>query len=379
MRKLPFKPSSEVTIGIELEYQIVDPMTYDLIARAKDLIRNIKGSSFQKYIKPEVTQSMIEVNSGIHQSPAGLYQELLEIRDFLQHEGKKIGVLFAGGGTHPFQKWSLRKIFPSQRFKKLSRQYRYLSKQSTVFGQHIHIGCKSAEDALYLTHALGRYVPQLIAINASSPFYENEDTGFHSSRLNIFTSFPSSGVIPYLTDWQSFSNYFYKMRKLGILETMKDVYWDVRPKPEFGTVEVRVCDTPLTLHSAVVIAAYLQTLSLYLLEERPFDITPDIYCLYGYNHFQACRYGFEGNFVNPITSEQNLISDDILQTLVNIEKYSKKLNNREWLNVLKSKVKRNQDDAILLRETFKKTASLPQVVRKQCLLWANDGKKKYGK
>lgn len=370
MRKLPFKKSSLASIGVELELQIIDPMTNDLIARAKDLMRNIREKSYQKRIKPEITQSMIEINSSIHTSSDQLEEELLDMRDFLLEQGKMLGICFAGGGTHPFQKWSSRKIFPTKRFKNLSRHYRYLSKCSTVFGQHIHVGCTSGEDALYLTHALTRYVPQLIAMSASSPFFQGIDTGYNSSRSNVFSAFPLSGVIPYLTTWDEFSTYFYKMRKLGIVETMKDFYWDIRPKPEFGTVEIRVCDTPLTIRKAVVMAAYIQALALYLLEEKPKLLSHDLYYLYNYNRFQAIRYGFDGEFINPVTSQRTTIGADIAETMTIIEKQINVLNNGSVLSQLKMDVTNKQNDTVLLRELYKEVKSLPKLVHEQCLLWA---------
>lgn len=369
MKNLPFKRSDKISIGIELEFQIIDPITYNLIPRAKDLIRNISSSSYQKWLKPEITQSMIELNSSVHHSPQKMYEELVKVRSFLLNQSKKLGVYFSGGGTHPFQKWSLNKIFPSKRFKNLSHRYRYLSKRSTVFGQHVHIGCPSAEDALYLTHAFARYVPQFLALSASSPFYQGLATGYASSRANVFSAFPMSGVIPYLTTWEEFSEYYYKMRKLGIIESMKDFYWDIRPKPEFGTVEVRVCDTPFTLKKAVTLAAYMQTLAYYLLEERPALLTPDLYYVYGYNRFQACRYGYGGQFIDPQTLQHRLIGEDILLTLKTIKKYATKLNNTGFLSLIAKDVTNNKNDASLANAIFNKTDSLPRVVREQCLLW----------
>lgn len=356
-------------MGIELELQIVDPVTYDLIAGAKDLIRNVQESKFKDLIKPEITQSMIEINSSIHQSSDSLYRELVEMRDFLSHHAEYIGIKIAGGGTHPFQKWNLRKIFPTQRFKTLSWRFRYLSKCSTVFGQHIHIGCQSAEDALYLTHALARYVPQLIAFSASSPFYQGIDTGYQTSRSTVFSAFPMSGVIPYLTSWAEFSAYFYKLRKSGIIKSAKDFYWDIRPKPEFGTVEIRVCDTPLTLEKTVLIAMYLQTLSHYLLTEKKFELSKDLYYFYGHNRFQASRYGLEGNFVNHETLERIKISDDILNTIHLIKKNAKILKTENDLKKIQHMIKKNESDSDLLRNIYKKTKSLQKVVHTQCDLW----------
>ncbi|MHB1948010.1 MAG: YbdK family carboxylate-amine ligase [Gammaproteobacteria bacterium] len=370
MKKLPFKSSAKLSLGVELEFQIINPITYDLSSQAKDLIRHIKESVFQDSIKPEITQGMIEINSSIHHTTQSLLEELLNIRSFLLEKGENIGVMFSGGGTHPFEKWSLQKIFPAKRFKSLSRQYRYLSKRSTVFGQHVHIGCESAENALYLTHALARYVPQLIAISASSPLYQGIDTGYFSSRSNIFNAFPTSGVIPYLTTWREFSEYFYKMRNLKIIKSMKDFYWDIRPKPEFGTVEVRVCDTPLTIEKAVMIAAYIQSLSAYLLQKKPVKITHDLYDLYSYNRFQALRYGFEGNFINPETFKPCLIYDDILETLKIIKQHSETLGNYELIIELSAQILKKQNDTVLVKKILKELKSLPLVVNEQCKLWA---------
>lgn len=370
MKKLPFRQSSTVSIGVELEIQLINPASYDLIAGAKDLIRNIRESIYQDRFTPEITQSMIEINSSVHHVTQNMHEELLELQFFLTNIADKLGILFCGGGTHPFQKWSLRKIFPTKRFKNLSRQYRYLSQNSTVFGQHIHIGCKSGEDAIYLTHALARFVPHFIAISASSPFYQGIDTGYCSSRSNVFTAFPLSGVIPYLTNWQEFSAYFYKMRNLGIVHSMKDFYWDIRPKPEFGTVEFRVCDMPLTISKVISITAYLQALSLYLLEKKPVTLSRDLYFLYNYNRFQACRYGFDGVFIDPKTFEHRLIIDDLLMTIKQIEEYAHSLNNMTYLSHLINDINQKHNDAMTLRQILKQVRSYTKLVQEQCLMWS---------
>lgn len=371
MSLLPFKKSAVGSIGVELEFQVVNPCTYDLISRSKELINNISTSKYKERIKPEITQSIIEINSSIHESPGEMYQEFLDIHSFLLHQAKQVGVCFCGGGTHPFQKWSMRKIFPTRRYKQLSKQYRYLSKRSTVFGQHIHIGCGGADDALYLTHALAKYVPQLIAISASSPFYQSVDTGYQSSRSNMFNEFPLSGVIPYVKNWQEFSDYYYMMRNLNIIESMKDFYWDIRPKPEFGTVELRICDVPLTIKKSIVIAAYVQALSHYLLAERINVPTPNLYYLYKYNRFQAGRYGFDGEIIDADDFSRRLIADDILQTITNIKKYTDKLNNNKYISLLKRDVLSKNNDAKILRDIYNNVGSLQRVVQEQCKIWAD--------
>lgn len=369
MRKLPFKSSPIASIGVELEIQLIHPATGDLKSSAKTLMRTMQESPFQRHIKPEITQSMIEINTSPHVLIASLREELQHIQAFLLSEAKYLNVNFAGGGTHPFQKWPARKIYPTHRFRNLSRIYRYLTKRATVFGEHIHVGCARDEDALYLTHALARYIPQLIAISASSPFYQGVDTGYHSSRLMIFNSFPLSGIIPYLLTWQAFSDYFYKMRQLKIIHSMKDFYWDIRPKPEFGTVEVRIFDTPLTLKHAIEIAAYLQSLSLYLLRERPIVPSQNLYDLYPINRFQACRYGLEGEFIDPFTLERTTIFEDIMNSWTAILKYGQQLKSLPQLEALHERIAIGENDATLIRKIYKEVRSFPKLIERQCQLW----------
>lgn len=370
MKIVHYKASENVSLGVEFEIQIVDAHAFTLVSRSKDLIRIVKESSFQKFIKPEITQSMIEINSSVHTSTQDLLKELLDIQIFLSQQEKILDVLFCGGGTHPFQRWATQKIFPTMRYKKLSHHYQYLSKRSTVFGQHIHVGCKSGDDAIYLVHALSRYVPHFLAMSASSPFYQGVDTGYNSSRATVFNAFPLSGPMPFFADWKEFSVYFHKMRQLGIVESMKDFYWDIRPKPEFGTVELRICDMPITTKKGVMLAAYLQALALYLLEERPIKINKELYDVYTYNRFQAGRYGFDGNIIHPETLERISIQEDILATGKKIERYANQTNNMGFLTLLLAEVMNKENDTAKIRQIYKQVQSLPKLVEQQCKIWA---------
>lgn len=366
---LPFNYSSPLSIGLELEFQIINPLTYDLIGRAKDLIRSISGSKYNDVIKPEITQSMIEINSSVHRYPRMLHKEIINTSRALTSKGKQFNIIFCGGGTHPFQKWSNRVIFPTLRYKNISRTYGYLAKVFTVFAIHIHVGCANGDDAIYLTHMLSRYVPQLIAISASSPFYQGVDTGYHSTRFGIVNSFPLSGTMPLVTSWKEFSNYYHMMYQLGIIKSVKDFYWDIRPKPEFGTVEIRVCDTPLTIHKAIVLSAYIQALSRYILSEKPFKLEPDLYLIYKYNCFQATRFGYEGNFVNPFDKKCTLIHEDIQNTIETIRSHVSTLGSNGYISQLSKWVSLKLNDAIYLKKAYNQTQSFKKIMKKKCQLW----------
>lgn len=369
MPNIIFHQSAEFTLGAELELQLINPVNNELISRAKDLIRNIRDSEFNEQIKPEITQGMIELNSKIHTSPQSLYFDLMKVSRFLNIESEKLGVLICGGGTHPFQHWNVNKIFPSVRFKNLSRKHRYLSKQFTIFALHIHIGCKNGNDAIYLTEILSRYIPQLIALSASSPFYQGIDTGFDSVRLNIVNAFPTSGIMPFFLNWKEFSNYYLKLRKLGIVNSMKDIYWDIRPKPKFGTVEIRVCDAPLSIQTLVTIVAYTQALARFILLQKPYPLSQDLYTVYHYNRFQACRFGYKGIFIDPYTLKKHTLHDDILATIKLLRPHAKELDTLNYLNKIRAWVNYNYNDSHWIRNIAHKMPTLERVVQRQCQLW----------
>ena len=363
-----FTQSEAFTLGIELELQIVNRHDYDLAPGAEDLLRLIGQRRLRADVKPEITSSMIELSTGICRDHSEAMAQLIEVRDALVDCAARQNLRICGGGTHPFQDWSRRRIFDTPRFHQVSQLYGYLSKQFTVFGQHVHIGCSSPDDALWLLHALSRYMPYVIALSASSPFVQGTDTGFHSARLNTVAAFPLSGRAPFVLTWKEFEEYFEKMTRTGVVESMKDFYWDIRPKPEFGTIEVRVMDTPLSVERAADIAAYLQCLARWLLQERPFQPHDDDYLVYSYNRFQACRFGLEGVHVDPRSAARASIRERIAATLDALAPHAAALGAEAGLAGIGAVVRNDTPaDACWLRTLQDAEHFLPEVVRRQCL------------
>ena len=367
--QLVFRRSDSLSVGVELELQILNSRDYNLARDAADLLRVVAKVEHPGEIKPEITESMIEVNSSIHTRYAALLAELRQIRDAVSQAAVRLNLRIAGGGSHPYHKWSDRRIYPTERFKHLLEVYGYLAKQFTVFGQHIHIGCPDGDAAIYLTHMLARYMPHFIALSASSPFQEGADTGFHSSRLNTVSAFPLSGTMPFVQSWEEFAAYFEKMRGYGIVGSMKDFYWDVRPKPEFGTVEIRVLDTPLAVEHSAMLAAFAQSLAHYLLHERPWPAAADIYLVYRYNRFQACRYGLDAAYVDAYTQEKTVLEQDLLRTLDLLEPHALALDADAALEALRARVAAHESDAAWLRGVHRDSGSLTDVARWQSEKW----------
>ena len=368
---LDFKASATVSVGVELELQILNSRDHNLARDAADLIGLIEKDGPPGAVKPEITESMIELNTSVHAGYETLVQELVRLRDIVSKAAERLNLRIAGGGSHPFHDWSDRRIYPTERFKQLLELYGYLAKQFTVFGQHVHVGCANGDDAVYLTHALARYNPHFIALSASSPFQQGQDTSYQSSRLNTVSAFPLAGQMPFVQTWAEFLDYFEKMRGYGIVESMKDFYWDIRPKPEYGTVEIRVFDTPLTVERAAALAAYAQALARWLLAERPHPASREVYLIYNYNRFQACRYGVEGRIIDAASQRQASLRDDILETAGRIARHAVGAGAPAAIQALAEES--GGGDAGWLRQAFRERGSLHDVARRQSELWMDRG------
>src|SRR5260221_2408023 len=198
---LDFKSSEPLTIGIELELMVLNRHDDSLARGAQDLLARLEKMALNGEVKPEITESMIEVNSAVTRSYAELLTGLERGRDAIVIAADRLNLAIAGGGSHPFHKWAERRIFPTERFQRVSSLYGYLAKQFTVFGQHIHVGVANGDEAVYLTHHLAPYVPHFIALSAASPFSQGEDTSFETSRPHAVASFPFSGQMPSERTW----------------------------------------------------------------------------------------------------------------------------------------------------------------------------------
>jgi glutamate---cysteine ligase / carboxylate-amine ligase len=357
-----FSTSESLTLGVELELQLVSLSDFDLIDASPDMLELLERRRFPGNVVPEITESMIEVSTDVQRNHTGLLGQLHQIRDSLVAAGDTLNVGVCGGGTHPFQQWSERRIFSKPRFKEVSALYGYLAKQFTIFGQHVHVGCTSGDQAMFLLHALNRYVPHFIALSASSPYVQRHDTLFNSARLNSVFAFPLSGRAPFMLRWEDFGNdYFAQMERTGVVKSMKDFYWDIRPKPEYGTIELRVCDTPLTVDRAAALACYLQALCRYLLDGSEPPPAESDYLVYNYNRFQACRFGLDGTIVHPKTYEALPLREDILTTLRKIGPQAEACGATAAIEHVYDAVSAGSD-ASFLRRQFEQTGSAEGMV-----------------
>ncbi len=359
----PFGTSAALTLGVELELQLVNTHDYDLAPYSAEMLRLVSKMPLPGAVVPEMTSSMIEISTGVCHSSSEVLGQLTQLRDALVKCADKLNIACVGGGTHPFQQWHEQRIYDRPRFRQLSELYGYLSKQFTIFGQHVHVGCPDADSALLMLHRMSRYIPHFIALSASSPFVQGQDTQFDSARLNSVFAFPMSGRAPFTLHWEEFGQWFAKSTRTGVVKSMKDFYWDIRPKPEYGTIEIRVFDTPLTIERAAALAGFVQSLAAWFLKEQPFVPQEDDYMVYTYNRFQACRFGLDAVYVEPESGRHMPLRDHIALTLARIAPHAQDLGAAGSIDALRMSAEAGVNDARWVREVHGRERLLAEVVR----------------
>jgi carboxylate-amine ligase len=231
-----------------------------------------------------------------------------------------MGYELAMSGTHPFHRPSNSAVSPSERYERLVERLAYLIHQRVVFGLHVHVGMPNGDMALGVMNQFVQYLPHLLAVSASSPFWQGVDTGLASCRTALFRTLPHAGVPRYFPRWKNFRSYFRVMRECGAIQSMKDVYWDIRPRPEFGTIELRVCDMPATFHTTFALVAFVRSLAIAsqrLLEERPQMQRGDIrrHWIAVENKWLATRYGLEAIYIRTPAGKRRPLKQDLTELL----------------------------------------------------------------
>ena len=315
----PFANSRLGSMGIELELMVLDRLTYDLLPAAPDILLLLDKQKKDWVATPEITTSMLEVATSVLGSYREAADQVEEIRTSVQRAAFAVGAAISGGGAHPFQKWNEQRIYPKERYRASAKKYGYLAKLFTVFGMHVHIGMPNADEAVRVGAWLTQRAPLFIALSANSPCWQGEDSGFCSARSNVVGAFPMSGIMPAdLRSWQEFQDHFDRLAQHGIVNSIKDFYWDVRPKPEYGTIELRVLDTPLHPGYAAALACYARELCIEMAQQPGAWPGGNARELYNWNRFNAAKEGVQGKWIDPCTGTEHGIADVVRSDLARL-------------------------------------------------------------
>lgn len=299
--QIPFVPSEHSSLGVEWELQIVDLHSRELSSSGIELLSDIKPVGLEEHpkAKHELLQCTVEVItdvcSSVPEARADLAETVQQVSDAAAR--RELGILCAG--THPISNWAGQKITPKPRYQQLVDELQWLARRFQIFGVHIHVGVRSREKVIPIVNALTAYIPHFLALSASSPYWIGHDTGLASSRSKVFEALPRAGLPYQLSGWDQFETYMETLVSTQAIQGVREVWWDIRPHPDFGTVELRICDGMPTLDEVMTVAAMAQCLVELLDQEIDDGGTPfsPLSWVVRENKWRAARFGLEADVI----------------------------------------------------------------------------------
>lgn len=313
MNDLQFISQGHLTLGVEIEVQLIDEKTLNLVPSAIEILQKIGNP---QRVKPEIFQSMLEINSGICGDVHDIKSDLLPTIANFYDVCRDLRVYCSTTGTHPFANYSERVLYPSERYFTLIDRNQWIARRLSIFGLHVHLGMRSQEDCITFMNFFQHFLPHLVALSASSPFWQSNNTGLASSRLTVFEASPTSGHSQCISSWSEFEDQYSSLKKCGAINSTKDLWWDMRPCPHYGTLEIRICDGMATLHELLGITAFIHSLAHWFngLSERERKTLsysqPLPLWLIRENKWRALRYGLDMEIItSPCGATQSIIDD----------------------------------------------------------------------
>ena len=298
MLDLHFEESRPFTLGVEVELQLLNPHTLDLQSAAPRILEMVPPD-FSERIKQELLQSMVEVLTGICGSVDEVERDLGDGLRMAGDLARANDCLLFASSLHPFARTADQLIMEDARYQRILEELQLVGRRFITQGLHVHVGIPDRETAIIICDTMQPYLALLLALTSSSPFFEGEDTGFVSYRTKLFEALPLAGLSEFLGNWEGYVKTVRQLHDYGIIRNIRDIWWDVRPHPDFGTIEIRVCDLPTRFGDILAITAMVQAFTALLAEGAvvPQRVNNQIL---RYNKWQACRHGLAGTFVDAL-------------------------------------------------------------------------------
>ena len=289
----------QFTLGIEEEFQIVDPRTRELRSHVVEILEE-GVMLLGEQIKPEMIQSMVEVGTGICRNIQEAREDITNLRSVISSLARKNGLVIVAASTHPISRWQDQKIFDDERYELLVQELQTVARSLLIFGLHVHVGVPDRDRQIHIMNAARYFLPHVLALTTSSPFWMAHNTGLKSYRSEIFKQFPRTDIPDHFDSYSSFQRYIDLLIKTGCIDNGKKIWWDVRPHPFFPTLEFRVCDIPTRVDDTIAIAALFQAIvaKLNTLIEKNLGFRLYRRLLIQENKWRAVRYGLDGTMID---------------------------------------------------------------------------------
>jgi carboxylate-amine ligase len=289
----------QFTLGIEEEFQTIDPESRDLRSHMSEIVEGGKVV-LQEQVKAEMHQSVVEVGTTICHNITEAREQVTHLRRMVIELADKVGLQIAAAGTHPFSRWQEQLITPDARYDKIVEELQEAARSNLVFGMHVHIGLENRDLGVYVMNTLRYFLPHIFALSTNSPFWEGRETGYKSFRTKVFERFPRTGIPEHFSSASEYDEYIALLVKTGCIDNGKKIWWDLRLHPFFDTIEYRICDMPLRVDETVALSAVMQALvaKIYKLKSQNLNFRLYRKVLINENKWRAARYGLDGKMID---------------------------------------------------------------------------------
>ena len=359
----PHAMSPTFTIGIEEEYQTVDPVTRDLRSHIHAEILEKGRMILQERVKAEMHQSVVEVGTSVCKNIKEAKAEVKKLRRDMVRLARENDLRLAAVATHPFSDWRTQEIHPDERYKNIVEDLQLVARANLIFGLHVHIGIEDRETAIHMMNHARYFLPHILALSTNSPFWLGMNTGLKSYRCKVFDKFPRTNIPDYFPSWGEYENFIKLLIKTNCIDNAKKIWWDIRPHPFFNTIEFRVCDIPMRADETIALAALIQATvaKLYKLYSANQGFRLYRRALIMENKWRAARYGLDGKLIDFGKQKEVPARDLIHEYLELIDDVVDELDSREEINYIHEILERGSGADRQLR-VFQETGDLKKVV-----------------
>jgi glutamate---cysteine ligase / carboxylate-amine ligase len=355
--------SPNLTVGIEEEYQTIDPETRDLRSHIDTEIISQGKILLKEAVKAEMHQSVVEIGTGVCKDIQSACVELKALRSQIVGLAKQNGLRLAAAGTHPFADWRKQDIYPDERYEVIVQDLKMVARANLIFGLHVHVGVEDRQAAIHLMNAARYFLPHILALSTNSPFWQGMDTGLKSYRCKVFDKFPRTNIPDYFGSWSEYETFVDLLVKTNCIDNAKKIWWDIRPHPNFPTLEFRICDVPMRVDETIAIAALIQATiaKLYKLHEANQGFRLYRRALIMENKWRALRYGLDGKLIDFGKSIEVPVRDLIHEYLEFVDDVVDELGSRNEINYIYRILEQGTGADRQLR-IFQETGDLTKVV-----------------
>lgn len=360
-KEIHFQSNGVLTLGVEIELQLIEPLNLNLVSCAEEVLIAAKHL---KKVKPELNLSTIEINTDICRTVQEAMKDLKENIAALLQATEKMNLLFASTGSHPYANYIDCIISSMDRYQKLLMSHQWLTRRMTVYGLHVHLGMANGDECIRYNNFFTYFLPHFLAISSSSPYWQGIDTGLAACRPTTYESLPTAGQPYFVNSWRNFEYLYESLENSGSINSYKDLWWDLRPSPTFGTLEIRICDSPATLYEVAAIIALIHTLAHWFADHgrRWVAIDDSLSWISRENKWRAIRYGLNAELILDAEGKTNSLLNDLNDWLVRLEPFAKILGYQEYFEGIHKLIERGTSSE-RQRRVFYQTNSFKEVVK----------------